>query len=102
MGAIKENSYTIEETNLFYVARAFAHPARIRIITELLVENSYRNTDLAKILKLSKSTIHGHINMLKDAGIISIVYGMHYYNVELNAEGREWGELFLTKKKTIY
>lgn len=102
MGAIKENSYTIEETNLFYVARDFAHPARIRIITELLFEKSYRNTDLSKFLQLSKSTIHGHVNMLKDAGIISIVYGMHYYNVELNAQGREWAEFFLSKKRTFY
>ncbi len=98
MGAIKDNFYTLEESNLFYVGRAFAHPARVKMITELLTEMPYRNIDLARILKFSKSTMHSHIEMLKDAGLVSISYSMHYYIIELNEKGKEWSDLFLSMK----
>ena len=99
MGAIKENFYTENETNLFYAARAFAHPARVKILTELLTERSYRNTDLSKILRLSTVAIHNHIEMLKDANMIVITYSMHYYEIGLSSKGEKWAELFNSQKQ---
>lgn len=95
MGAIKENLYTIEESSLFYVARAFSHPARVKIMTELLLDQPYRNTDLAKILDYSCPTIKDHLEKIKDAELVSVKYSMHYYEISLNEKGRYWSELFL-------
>lgn len=95
MGAIKENVYTHDETNLFYVARAFAHPMRIRIITELLVDRPYRNIDFVKMLGMAKPTIKAHIDMLKDAELVRVEYYLHFYEISLNRKGRKWSELFL-------
>lgn len=98
MGAIKENNYTQSELNLFLIARAFAHPARIKMLTELLIHRSYRNIDLAQILKLSKPAVKNHIQMLKDAELIQIEYSVHFYRVNLSHHGLEWGNLFLSKR----
>ncbi len=95
MGAIKENDYSFQETNLFYVARAFAHPVRIRIITELLSERPYRNIDFVRLLGMAKPTIKAHIDMLKDAELVSVEYYLHYYDISLNRKGMKWCELFL-------
>lgn len=97
MGAIKENNYTEKELNLFLIARAFAHPARIKLLTELLQHRSYRNIDLAYILKLSRPAVKNHIQMLKDADLISIEYSVHFYRVHLNKNGVMWSNLFLAK-----
>lgn len=99
MGAIKDNFYTSEESNLFYVGRAFAHPARVKMITELLVEMPNRNIDLARILHLSSPTIKDHVEKLKDAELVNVNYFMHYYEISLNEKGRYWSELFLNSLK---
>jgi len=95
MGALKDFNYSLEETVIFSVARAAAHPARVRIITELLTDRPYRNTDLSKIFQMAPSTIKKHIDMLKDAELVKVTYHLHYYDVALNEKGKKWSELFL-------
>ncbi len=99
MGAIKENNYTLKETELFAIGRAIAHPARVKMITELLYDRAYRNTDLSKLFGMAPSSIKKHIDKLKDAELVGISYSFHYYEVSLSPKGRRWGELFLNGPK---
>ncbi len=89
MGSIKSNQYTTEETNLFLTTRAFAHPARIRMVKLFQDKMELRNTDLCKELNLSKASVKGHLQMLKDANLISVEYLTHCYIVSLNEKGIE-------------
>jgi len=89
MGAIKSNNYTQREQDLFLIARAFAHPARIRIMKMLHSGMGLRNVDLSVELNLSKKTIKEHVDMIKDAKLIRIDYFMHYYLISLNSDGLE-------------
>ena len=94
MGAIKENNYTLEETQLFTIGRAIAHPARVKMITELLYDNAFSNTDLSKQLKLSGPSVKAHVEMLKAAGFIRVEYFVHFYLISLTKKGRKWSEIF--------
>lgn len=83
MGASKTNLFTIENLDIALLSRAFAHPARVRIV-ELLRENSdCRNTDLSRILQLSKSTIYDHLMKLKQAELVHFKYHETGYLVSL-------------------
>lgn len=93
MGAIKENVYSKEETELFMIGRAIAHPARVKMMIDLLAESTYRNTDLSKLFGMAPSSIKKHIEMLKDAELVGINYSLHYYEISLSPKGRKWSEL---------
>ncbi len=64
----KYTSYQIENSK---IGRAFAHPARIRIIEILRANTFIRNTDLTKYLDLTQPSISNHINKLSEAGLIT-------------------------------
>jgi len=49
--------------------RALAHPARIRLIEEL-IEKDCCVGELQKCLKLSQPNVSQHLRVLKDAGIL--------------------------------
>lgn len=97
MGAIKENNYTFEETELCIIGRAIAHPARVKMITELLYDNAFSSTDLTKQLRLSGPSVKAHIEMLKDAEFIQVEYFVHFYLISLTEKGRKWSEIFRTR-----
>lgn len=84
MGAIKPNNYSEKELNLSLIARALAHPARIKIVQLLRYSGMKRNVDLAVELNLAETTMREHLWKLKDAGLINVDYKTHYYNVSLN------------------
>jgi DNA-binding transcriptional ArsR family regulator len=79
MGASKTNQYSINEIKTANIARALAHPARIRILSLLKQELFTRNTDLVKDLQLVKSTINSHLNKLKDADLIELEFHSNCY-----------------------
>lgn len=87
MGAIKSNDYTIEELNFSKLGRAFAHPARRRIINTLLENDFYRNVDFSNDLSLSEPAVKQHLDKLAEAGIITTEYFPHYYQIRLNISG---------------
>lgn len=93
MGAIKENNYTFEETELCTIGRAIAHPARVKMITELLYDNAFSSADLTKQLRLGPS-VKAHIEMLKDAEFVHVEYFVHFYLISLTKKGRKWSEIF--------
>ena len=87
MGAIKENNYTPEELLFANLGRAFAHPARKRILEILLRDEMKRNIDLSELLNLSQPSIKRHIGMLVSANLVQVDYYPHCYMISLNQNG---------------
>ncbi|HEY8418083.1 MAG TPA: metalloregulator ArsR/SmtB family transcription factor [Limnochordales bacterium] len=57
------------DEELALVARALAHPVRIRILRRLGREGSYCG-DLVELLGLAQSTVSHHLRILREAGLI--------------------------------
>lgn len=93
MGATKKHQYSEKELKKALLARAFAHPARIRIYEILKSHEIYPNKELHKELQLNQSTIHDHLIKLKDAGVVSIEYFENIYSVQLNPNYKELIEI---------
>ncbi len=100
MGAIKSNQYTSGEKGLFLTTRAFAHPARIRMVKLIRNGNEMRNLDLCRELNLSKTSIKNHLQMLKDADLVRIEYLPHCYKVSLNKKGIESSRKILAMEES--
>lgn len=79
MGASKTTQYSTEEIKSANIARALAHPARIRILSLLKQDSVIRNIDIVKDLHLVKSTVHSHLNKLKDADLIELEFYSNCY-----------------------
>jgi len=52
------------------VARALAHPARVRIVRLLAEQTECRGADVFSGLPLAQSTVSEHLRVLKDAGLV--------------------------------
>lgn len=59
------------DEHMALVAKALAHPARIRIVRLLSEQNECRGHDVFAELPLAQSTISQHLSVLKDAGLVS-------------------------------
>ncbi len=70
MGLTKSQLFNETQNQISEFAKAFAHPARVAIIQELLRRRSCICGDLADVLPLSQSTISQHLKELKRTGII--------------------------------
>jgi len=93
MGATKKHQYSEKELKKALLARALAHPARIRIYEILKSHKIYPNKEFQKELQLNQSTIHDHLIKLKDAGVVSIEYFENIYSVQLNPNFKELIEI---------
>ncbi len=74
---LPEGSRDIDNTDgletdeeLAVLAKAIAHPVRVRILRMLAQENTYVCGNIAKNIPLAQSTISQHLKVLKDAGLI--------------------------------
>lgn len=70
LGTTKSTVFSKEQNQLALFAKAFAHPARIAIIQELIKRNTCICGDLVDVLPLSQSTISQHLKALKKIGLI--------------------------------
>ena len=52
------------------IARALAHPARLRILRLLAVEPECRGYEVFSELPLAQSTVSEHLRVLREAGLI--------------------------------
>lgn len=84
MPASKKDSFTHEENEIALFGRAYAHPARVRIISILNETGYVRNCDLTHILKLNKSTVHDHLKKLEDAQLIRTEFFMNSFYIYKN------------------
>lgn len=53
------------------VARALAHPARVRIVRLLAANPECAGTEVFAELPLAQSTISQHLRVLKEAGVVA-------------------------------
>jgi predicted transcriptional regulator len=77
MGASKTHQFTSAEIKSATIAKALAHPARIRIITILKEHSTLRNVDLMHSLSLSKTSVHAHLICLMKADQIEQVFNQN-------------------------
>lgn len=73
MKSQNSRNYTEEDIDLAELAKALAHPARIKII-RLLASNSCSFSEIVKELPLAGSTVSQHMTALKDMGLIKGIY----------------------------
>jgi len=70
MGITKSFHFNEQQNKLATYAKAFAHPARIAILQQILKNRTCIVGSLAEALPLSQSTISQHLKELKTIGII--------------------------------
>lgn len=70
MGLTKSFHFNEEQNQLAVYAKAFAHPARIAIIQQIIKNKTCIVGTLSEALPLSQSTISQHLKELKNIGII--------------------------------
>ncbi len=58
------------DEELAMLAKALAHPARVKIIRILINKNACVCGDIVDELPLAQSTVSQHLKVLKDAGLI--------------------------------
>lgn len=61
----------LDDDSIAVVARALAHPARVRIVRLLATQANCRGADVFSELPLAQSTISEHLRVLKEAGLVS-------------------------------
>lgn len=71
MAMSKKSLFEQEEVDLSTVCKALGHPARVRIIKLLLVQNNQTCQDIVNKLPLSQSTVSQHLSELRIANLIS-------------------------------
>ena len=62
---------SVDADQIALIARALAHPARIRIINFLLSKPGCIGGDIVDEVGLAQSTVSEHLRILKDAGIVT-------------------------------
>jgi DNA-binding transcriptional ArsR family regulator len=68
---IAELSPSIEAEQVASVAKALAHPARVKIIAFLLSRPGCIGGDIVDEVGLAQSTVSEHLRVLKDAGVVT-------------------------------
>lgn len=61
----------MDDDRMALVARALAHPARVRIIRLLAAHPECAGSEVFAELPLAQSTISQHLRVLKDAGVVA-------------------------------
>ena len=62
---------TDPDTDIAELAKALAHPARLRILRLLLATPGCIGGDIVDVVGLAQSTVSEHLRILKTAGIIT-------------------------------
>ncbi len=63
-------SLTARDEELARLARAVAHPARVRILRLLIAKSACVCGELVDQMPLAQSTVSQHLKVLKDAGLV--------------------------------
>lgn len=61
----------MDDETLALVARALAHPSRVRILRLIAEQPECRGAEIFSELPLAQSTISEHLRMLKEAGLVA-------------------------------
>jgi DNA-binding transcriptional ArsR family regulator len=71
MAFSKAHEFSQEEIEMAELAKAIAHPARIKILNILNKNKTCITGELVEMLPLSQATVSQHLKELKDAGLIT-------------------------------
>ena len=71
MSKVKPEEFDKKVKELAELAKALAHPARIKILQILTQKNKCITGELVDLLPLSQSTVSQHLSELKKVGLIS-------------------------------
>lgn len=61
----------MDDDTVAQVARALAHPTRVRILRLLADQTECRGADVFSELPLAQSTVSEHLRVLKEAGLVT-------------------------------
>lgn len=61
----------MDDERMALIARALAHPARVRIVRLLAANPECAGNEVFAELPLAQSTISQHLRVLKDAGVVT-------------------------------
>lgn len=100
MGRIKPNNYTLNDYQVSSIGEAIGHPARKRIVALVKENSNLTNTQLSRILNLSKPTITDHLFKLSKADIIHYNYRVPEFQIKLNKKGFRDLEKFIEEITT--
>lgn len=82
MGASKTKHYKPGTIQLALIARAMAHPARIQILDAVQDCNQiFTCIELSRIVQLSPSTVHHHLQIMLEGRIIEFDFESQCYIV---------------------
>lgn len=83
----KASHTLIEADEVAALAKALAHPARVRIITFLLSKPGCIGGDIVDQVGLAQSTVSEHLRILKEAGLVqgTIDYPRICYSLDPSA-----------------
>jgi len=70
MGITRTDIHSNELNKAARIAKAFAHPARLKIIQHLIAARACIVNDLVDVIGLAQPTISQHLKELKSVGII--------------------------------
>lgn len=70
MGVTRTDIHTENINKIASLAKAFAHPARVRVLKHIIEAKGCIVNDLVEEIGLSQSTISQHLKELKTIGII--------------------------------
>ncbi len=70
MGITRSEIFTEHQNELALIFKAFAHPARIAILQQIIKAKACICTDLVVEIGLAQSTISQHLKELKNSGLI--------------------------------
>lgn len=90
----------INHTQIALQGRAISHEIRVEILTILLKNQHVRNLDLCRRFRASKSTIHHHMEILKAADLINLLYRHHYYEILIPESKRRLVRNLITPQKS--
>jgi ArsR family transcriptional regulator len=61
----------VDDEHMALVARALAHPARVRIVRLLASHPECAGSEVFAQLPLAQSTVSQHLRVLRDAGVVA-------------------------------
>lgn len=70
MAQAKNAAFAPESVRLAAVARALAHPGRLRLLQAISSRETCVCGDLVELMPLAQSTVSQHLKELKEAGLI--------------------------------
>lgn len=90
MAVQKTTHFSSKQRITAIIAKSVSHPARISILEYLNSVEYASNQELAALTELSEPTVHQHLKVLRESGMITGFFRgkFHYYRLHPSANDR--------------